>query len=105
MKTGKFNSIDKLLSELNLIPGTILNIGGDSNFFDCCHISIKPNKSNIKEGWIDSIHVFLAENRSTAVTFSITLKFDVEGAERSTITVDKSWIDKNVSEINIWSWK
>lgn len=105
MKTGSFDNIDKLLNELNLIPGTVLTIGGDSDFFSCCHLDIKPNEGNLKEGWIDSINVFFGEDGNIVTKFSITLKFNVRYYEYPTITVDKEWIDKNVGEIRIWSCK
>lgn len=105
MKRGEFNNIDELIGELNLIPGTILSIGGDSDFFDCCHIDINPNEINVKEGWINSIHIFIDENGKIDMNFSIELKFDTGFSERPTVTVKKSWIDKNVSKIRIWSYK
>lgn len=111
MKEGEFDNIDSLLNELNLIPGTVLYIGGESNFFDCCHFDIKKDINNLgfKEGWIDSIHVYLGEDENdeikSMIDLSITLKIDVLGLDRPTMNVNKSWFDKNVSTIHIWSWK
>lgn len=111
MKRGEFDNIDSLLNELNLIPGTVLYIGGKSNFFDCCHFNIKKNINNLgfKEGWINSIHVYLGEDENDeikpVIDLSITLKIDTPGLDRPTMNVNKSWFDKNVSTIHIWSWK
>lgn len=105
-----FTTIDELLNELNLIQGTTLFIGGETNYFDCCHLEMKENVglNGVKEGWIDSIHTYFHENSKgdieTVADMSICL--NVKGFfDRPTINVDKSWFDKHVREIHIWTSK
>lgn len=106
-----FTTIDELLNELNLIQGTTLCIGGEADYFDCCHLDMKENVglNGIKEGWLDSIHTYFHENSEgdieTAADMRITLKVKGFGFDRPTINVDKSWFDKHVREIHIWSDK
>ena len=111
MTRGEFNNIDELLKELNLIPGTKLSIGGETNYFDCCHFDIKPDNDylSFKEGWITDINVYIGENDdgdSIVINdFSIDLKIKNCGSNYPSMIVNKSWFDKNVSKIHIWSSK
>ena len=111
MTTREFNNIDELLKELNLIPGTRLLIGGETNYFDCCHFDIKPDNNYLvfKEGWITDINVYIGKNDdgdSIVINdFSIDLKIKNCGFNYPSMIVDKSWFDKNVSKIRIWSYK
>lgn len=111
MKREEFNNIDELLKELNLIPGTRLSIGGETDYFDCCHFDIKPdiNYFPFKEGWITDINVYFGENDNgdsiVINDFSINLKIESCGINYPSMIVKKSWFDKNVSKIHIWSYK
>lgn len=111
MKSGEFNNIDELLKELNLIPGTRLSIGGETDYFECCHFDIKPdiNYFPFKEGWITDINVYFGENDNgdsiVINDFSINLKIKNCGFNYPSMIVNKSWFDKNVSKIHIWSCK
>lgn len=111
MTHGTFNTIDDVINNFNLVGGMSLSFG-DSSKFDTCHFDIKANNDSMpfKEGWVDNISLYYAENEGTGDTelrtdITITLKLYCYCAERPTMIVDKSWFDNNVSNISVWGVK
>lgn len=111
MTHGTFSTIDDVINNFNLVGGMSLSFG-DSSKFDTCHFDIKANNDSMpfKEGWVDNISLYYAENEGTGDTelrtdITITLKLYCYCAERPTMIVDKSWFDNNVSNISVWGVK
>lgn len=108
MTHGTFNTIDDVINNFNLFGGMSLSFG-DSSKFDTCHFDINANNKSMpfKEGWVENISLYYADNEETGDTelrtdITISLKLYCSCAERPTMIVNKSWFDENVSKISVW---
>ena len=111
MTHGTFKTIDDVINNFNLVGGMSLSFGNNSKF-STSHFDINANNDSIpfKEGWIKKISLYYAENEETGCTelrtdITIELKLYCSCAERPTMIVNKSWFDKNVSNISVWGIK